>query len=133
MTRKSGVRIWPSGNVVKGFCAHSLWEWFKPSFPHPESFSFVTAFAVVRVCVTKGALTVVAGFAVCCAYADQVGNGRDGRHLSSLRESAALQQVAILATDARVISVAEAQPKCARVRGSRHIASRLITVMTGAA
>jgi hypothetical protein len=94
----------------------------------------VAAFAVIKVCLTEGALAVVAGHAALSARVGEM-LCREGRaNLSPLRRATTRDRVATIAVEtlARgVIGVAEADAVGACVGGSRPIASGHVTCAAG--
>lgn len=94
----------------------------------------MASFAVVKVRLAEGALTVVAGHAALCARIGEM-LCREGRaNLSPLRRAATRDRVATIAVETRarsVIGMAEAYAVGACVGGSRPVASGHVACAAG--
>jgi hypothetical protein len=104
------------------------------SYSKTKRWSCVAAFAVVKVCLAEGALSVVAGHAALSARVGEMLRGEGRANLSALRQSTTRDCVATIAVEtlARgMIGVAEAYAVGARVGGSRSIASGHMTRAAG--
>ena len=90
----------------------------------------MAAFAVIEVCLAKGALAVVAGHAGLRASVGKMLCGDGRADLARLGKPAPADRVAVFAVEVAthvVIGVAETQTKGARCSGRRIIAARAVT------